>query len=54
MCPRKQAVDELREAARGLSRACLAELLGHPATASLLVAPEPELAELMKRVARLR
>jgi hypothetical protein len=54
MCPRKQAVDELREAARGLSRACLAELLGERSTLLVLAAPAPELAALMKRIGRLR
>jgi hypothetical protein len=54
MCPRKEAVEQLRKAACDLSRACLAELLGERSTALVLVAPEPELAELMKRIAKLR
>ncbi len=53
MCPRKEAVEQLRKAACDLSRACLAELLGERSTALVLAAPEPDLAELMKRVGRL-
>ena len=53
MCPRKEAVEQLLDAACGLSRACLAELLADRSTAPLLAAPDPHLAELMKQVARL-